>query len=48
MLNSKSKVNIMIKVCAAKFGLRPRLTNVNARKIDGSGSKTYNITLARF
>lgn len=47
LIDSVSKVNTMTLIYTAKLGLRPRPTNVNAQKIDGSILKTYDMIPAR-
>ena len=48
MLNFKSKVNAMTLAYAAHLGLKVRMTNVGAQKIDGSLLATYSIVIAAF
>lgn len=38
----------MIPAFAAKLGLKPRLTNIGAQKIDELPLGTYGMTLTRF
>ena len=48
LLNSGSKVNSMTLAYAAHLGLKVRVTNVGAQKIDGSSLATYSMVIAAF
>ena len=48
LINSSSKVNIMMLAYALKLGLKICRINVGAQKIDGSILKTFGIVLASF
>ena len=48
LLNSGSKVNAMTLAYAAHLGLKVRVTNVGAQKIDKSLLATYNMVIAAF
>ena len=48
LLDPKSEVNAMTPVYAAHLGLKVRVTNVGAQKIDGSSLATYDIVIAAF
>ena len=48
LLNSGSKVNVMTPAYAAHLGLKVRMTNVSAHKIDRSSLATYGMVIAAF
>ena len=48
LLNSRSKVNAMIPAYAAHLGLKVRVTNVGAKKIDGSSLSTYSMVIVAY
>ena len=48
LLDSESEVNAMTPAYAAYLGLKVRVTNVDAQKIDGSSLATYGIVIAAF
>ena len=48
LLNSGSEVNAMTPAYAAHLGLKVRVTNVGAQKIDGSLLATYGMVIAVF
>ena len=48
LLDSGSKVNTMTLVYAAYLGLKVRVTNVGAQKIDKSSLATYDMVIAIF
>ena len=48
LIDSGSEINAMISGYAAKLGLKARLTNVWAQKIDSSTFKTFGMVLASF
>ena len=48
LLNSGSKVNAMTPAYAAHLGLKVRVTNIGAQKIDGFSLATYSMVIAAF
>ena len=48
LLDSKSEINAMTPTYAAHLGLKVRMTNVNAQKINGSSLTTYVMVIAIF
>lgn len=48
LTNFGSKINVMAPAYATKLGLKVRLTNVGAQKIDGSTFEMFGIILASF
>ena len=48
LLNSGSKVNAMNPAYAAHLGLKVRVTDVDAQKIDRSSLATYGMVIAAF
>ena len=48
LLDSGSEVNAMIPAYAAHLGLKVRVTDAGAQKIDGSLLATYNMVIAVF
>ena len=48
LLDSGSKVNAMTPAYTAYLGLKVRVTDVGAHKIDGSPLATYSIVIAAF
>lgn len=48
LLDSNSKVNVMIPAYAVKLGLKVQLTDVGAQKINGSSLKIFGIVLVSF
>ena len=48
LLDSGSKVNAMTLAYAAHLGLKVRVTNVGAPKMDGSSLATYGMVIAVF
>ena len=48
LLNSESKINAITPAYTAHLGLKVRVTNVDAQKIDGSSLATYDIVIAAF
>ena len=48
LLDSGSKVNAMISAHVANLGLKMRVTDVDAQKIDGFSPATYGIVIATF
>ena len=48
LLDSRSKLNAMTPVYAAKLGLRPWPTNVDAQKIDDLALTTHGMASASF
>ena len=48
LLNSGSEINAMTLTYAAYLGLKLRVTNVRAQKIDGSSLATYSMIITAF
>ena len=48
LLNSGSEVNAMTPAYTAHLGLKVRITDVGAQKIDGSSLATYSMVIAAF
>ena len=48
LLNSGSKVDAMTPAYGAHLGLKMRMTNVNAQKIDGFSLATHGMVIAAF
>ena len=48
LLNSRSKINAMTLPYAAHLGLKVRVTNVGAQKIDRSSLAIYGMVIAGF
>lgn len=48
IINSDNKVNIMMLVYASKLDLQVCCTNVEAKKIDSSNLKTFEMILVSF
>ena len=48
LLDSRSEVNAITPAYAAHLGLKMRMTNVGAQKIDGSSRATYGMVIATF
>ena len=48
LLDSRSKVNVMTLAHVAHLGLKVRMTDVGARKIDGSSLATYGMVIPAF
>ena len=48
LLDSGSKVNAMTLAYAAHLGLKVKVTDVGAQKIDGSSLTTYDMVIAAF
>ena len=48
LLDSGSKVNAMTPAHTAHLGLKMRVTDVSAQKIDGSSLATYGMVIAAF
>ena len=48
LLDSGSEVNAMTPAYAAHLGLKVRVTNVGAQKIDGSSLATYGMVITAF
>ena len=48
LLNSKSEVSAMTPAYAAHLGLKVRMIDVGAQKIDGSSLATYGMVIAAF
>ena len=48
LIDSGNKVNTMTPAYALKLGLKVRLTDVRAQKIDGSTLETFGMVLASF
>ena len=48
LLDFRSEVNVMTLAYATNLGLKVRVTNVGAQKIDGSLLATYSMVIASF
>ena len=48
LLNSGSKINAITPAYAAYLGLKVKMTDVRAQKIDGSSLANYDIVIAAF
>lgn len=48
LLNFSSGINAMSSIYTAKLGLKIRLTNIKAQKVNGSMVETFKMVLASF